>query len=112
MFIFIGYRGSTGRPGSMGLYYIIIIKNYNIFKRILLNSSFLLGLAGSPGMPGERGALIFEDFSNELIVGAKGPKGFSGRKGEMGSPGYLCIFLFNDLIKSISHNCNYTITLL
>lgn len=66
-----------------------------------LNWSFLLGLAGFPGMPGERGTLIYEDSKIALIPGEKGPKGFPGREGDMGSIGYLCVFVFNYLIKSI-----------
>lgn len=65
----------------------------------------MLGLAGFPGMQGERGTLIYEDSTSLLIPGEKGPKGFPGREGDMGSLGYLHVFLFNYLIKStISYN--------
>jgi len=46
-------------------------------------------------MQGERGTLIYEDSNIELIPGEKGPKGFPGREGDMGSIGYLYVFLFN-----------------
>jgi len=55
----------------------------------------LLGLAGYPGMPGERGTLIFDGFKQTLIPGDKGAKGFPGREGDMGSIGYLYAFLLN-----------------
>lgn len=54
-----------------------------------MNLSFLLGLAGNPGMQGERGTLIYEIFSIKLENGDKGPKGFPGREGDMGSIGYF-----------------------
>jgi len=52
----------------------------------------LLGLAGNPGMQGERGSLIHEVFSKKLEDGEKGAKGFPGREGDMGSIGYLLVF--------------------
>lgn len=55
----------------------------------------MLGLAGYPGMPGERGTIIFEGSIQKLVPGEKGPKGFPGREGDMGSMGYLCAFLLN-----------------
>lgn len=57
-----------------------------------MNLSFLLGLAGNPGMQGERGSLIHEVFSKKLEDGEKGAKGFPGREGDMGSIGYLLVF--------------------
>lgn len=69
-----------------------------------------LGLAGNPGMQGERGTLIYEIFSMSLIPGDKGPKGFSGREGDMGSIGYLCVYLFSYLIIPISFNSYYNTT--
>jgi len=52
----------------------------------------LLGLAGNPGMPGERGTIIYEKDFIELENGDKGLKGFPGREGDMGSIGYLRVF--------------------
>lgn len=46
-------------------------------------------------MQGERGTLIYEDLNTVLMPGEKGPKGFPGREGDMGSIGYLRVFLLN-----------------
>jgi len=52
-------------------------------------------LAGNPGMPGERGSVIIDRSLRMFELGEKGPKGFAGREGDMGSNGYISALLYN-----------------
>lgn len=48
-------------------------------------------------MKGERGRVISNFDSIERIPGDQGPKGFPGREGGMGWPGYVYVFVLGYL---------------
>lgn len=44
-------------------------------------------------MKGERGRVIFDYDAVTTTPGDQGPKGFPGREGDMGWPGYVYVFI-------------------
>lgn len=89
-FISLGHKGLSGRPGSMGTFWMfrhIIYFNYNIIKQSCYLFS-IKGIAGLTGSKGDIGSVIFTfdsyQVNNTGEPGQPGYPGIDGRKGMSG----------------------------